>query len=286
MATFEQIRDRHPALAEEPAVDWVEPDREQPSRDPRRPLDVVSWGTAAGARVLLVHGSLLDGPATWAHQQPMSARWRMLVVQRRGFGSSPAGAGEDFERDADDLCELLGEPAHVVGHAYGAIGALIAATRRPRSVRSLTLIEPTCIRAEMQEPEIAAAAGAIADWWMEAPTDKAEFLAAYGALIGVRVPALDGGRRALREAARFLRSCRPPWTAELPFEEVGHARIPTLVVSGGHSPALDAVAASIARSTGGRHKVIAGAGHAVQRAAGAFNPALEAHLLAAQAVSS
>lgn len=242
------------------------------------PLEIISWGS--GDSVLLVHGSMLDGPATWASQRPLSERWGMRVVQRRGFGSSPPTDGEDFELDARDLCELLTEPSHLVAHSYGAIGALLAATRRPEAVRSLTLVEPTSVTATMDDPEIATAIGSIADWWLEAPRDRAEFLVGYSQLLGVRVPNLDGSPAELREAARFLRHCRPPWTAEVPWESVGQAGIPTLVISGGHSPALDAVAAAVAGKTGGRHRVITGAGHAVQRAA-AFNSALERHMLAA-----
>jgi pimeloyl-ACP methyl ester carboxylesterase len=244
------------------------------------PLEIITWGS--GESVLLVHGSLLDGPTTWAHQRPLSERWRLRVVQRRGFGSSPAAEGEDFEHDADDLCALLAERAHVVAHSYGAIGALLAATRRPSAVRSLTLIEPTLVSVGMDDEEISQAVGYIADWWLKAPQDPHEFLAGYSALLGVRVPELDGGPRGLREAARFLRSCRPPWTAKVSWECVAQARIPTLVVSGGHSPALDAVAAAVAQRTGGEHAVIPSTGHAVQRVADAFNPALERHLRAAR----
>jgi pimeloyl-ACP methyl ester carboxylesterase len=242
------------------------------------PLEIITWG--AGESVLLVHGSLLDGPATWAHQRPLAERWELRVLQRRGFGSSPATDGEDFEHDADDLCEMLGQPAHVVAHSYGAIGALLAATRRPRAVRSLTLVEPTAVTAGMDEPEVARAIGAIGDWWLHAPRDHAKFLADYSRLLGVRVPESADGPAGLREAARYLGHCRPPWTAEVPWEHLSQEGIPTLVISGGHTPALDAVAAAIARRTGGEHAVIASSGHAVQRSARAFNRALEDHLLA------
>jgi pimeloyl-ACP methyl ester carboxylesterase len=242
-------------------------------------LEIITWG--AGESVLLVHGSLLDGPATWAGQRSLSERWSLRIVQRRGFGSSPETAGEDFEHDADDICALLREPAHVVAHSYGAIGALLAATRRPGGVRSLTLVEPTTVTAGMEDPEVAEAIGSIADWWLHAPRDPAKFLTGYGALLGVRVPPLGRGSTGLREAARYLRHCRPPWTAEVPWHLIAQAQIPTLVISRGHAPALDAVAAAVARKTGGEHAVIAGAGHAVQRAGAAFNRALEKHLRAA-----
>ena len=243
-------------------------------------LEVITWG--AGDAVMLVHGSQADGPATWAHQRPLSERWCLHVVQRRGFGASPAADGEDFERDADDLCRMLEQPTHIVAHSYGAIGALLAATRRPAAVRSLTVIEPTCVTAAMDDPEIAKAVEFLADWWLKPPTDPRKFLTEYSALIGVRAVGLDDGSRGLRDAARRLRSCRPPWTAEVPWDRLAAAQIPMLVVSGGHSPALDAVAAAIARMTGAGHTIIRGAGHAVQRAAETFNPKLERHMRSAR----
>jgi pimeloyl-ACP methyl ester carboxylesterase len=242
-------------------------------------LEVITWGS--GDRVLLVHGSLADGPGTWGRQRPLSEGWELEVVQRRGFGASPPTKGEDFEHDADDVCALLSSPAHVVAHSYGAIGAALAAVRRPRKVRSLTLVEPTAVTAAMEDPVVAEAIGAIGDWWLHAPRDRAKFLAGYGALLGVRAPGLRDGPSGLRGAAEYLRHCRPPWTAEVAWEDIAVARIPTLVISGGHSPALDAVAAAIARRTGGQHTVVAGAGHAVPRAATGFNRALEAHLRSA-----
>jgi pimeloyl-ACP methyl ester carboxylesterase len=247
------------------------------------PLEVITWGS--GEPVLLVHGSLLDGPSSWIRQQPLEARWELRVVQRRGFGSSPPSQGEDFEHDADDLCELLAGPMHVVAHAYGAIGALLAAARRPARVRSLTLVEPTPVAAGAEDPDVAEAIGAIADWWLQAPSDPAEFLAGYSALLGVRVPSHDGPD-GLESAASYLRNCRPPWTADVPWERLAEAGIPTLVFSGGHSPALDAVSAAVARYTGGEHVVVSGAGHAVQRRADAFNPEFERHLLSTRAQAS
>lgn len=243
-------------------------------------LEVITWGS--GEPVLLVHGSLLDGPSTWVHQRPLSERWELRVVQRRGFGSSPPTDGEDFEHDADDLGELLAGPAHIVAHSYGAIGALLVATRRPSAVRSLTLVEPTSVAAGMEDPQVAQAIGAIADWWLTAPHDPAEFLAGYSALLGVRVPDPGDGADGLSSAASYLRHCRPPWTADIPWEPIVEARIPTLVVSGGHSPALDGVAAAVARKSGGQHMVIRGGGHAAQRQSDAFNPAFERHLRGAQ----
>jgi pimeloyl-ACP methyl ester carboxylesterase len=52
----------------------------------------------------------------------------------------------DFEEDAQDIAALLGDGAHLVGHSYGAIGALYAAALRPQAVRSLVVNEPSAFR--------------------------------------------------------------------------------------------------------------------------------------------
>ena len=242
-------------------------------------LEEVRWGS--GPPVLLVHGSLADGPSSWSRQRPLAERFTLRVIQRRGFGASPDAEGEDFLVDADDVCALLrAEPSHVVAHSYGAIGALIAAARVPGTVRSLTLIEPTAVSAAAADPDIARGIEFIASWWETAPSEPEAFLPAYGAMLGIRVPSLGPDSDSLRRAALLLRRCRRPWTAEPPWAEIAAARIPSLVVSGGGSPALAEVSARVAERIGGSHRVLAGAGHAAQRD-DAFNPLLEEHLDAA-----
>jgi pimeloyl-ACP methyl ester carboxylesterase len=76
------------------------------------------WGT--GEPVVLVHGSLASGADAWEAQRPLADEgFRLLVLDRRGNGRSPAVEGEDFLRDADDIAELMGDGAHLVGHSYG-----------------------------------------------------------------------------------------------------------------------------------------------------------------------
>jgi pimeloyl-ACP methyl ester carboxylesterase len=62
------------------------------------------------------------------------------VPDRRGYGRSPKARGEDFLTDADDIADLLGDGAHLVGHSYGGLGVLLAAARLPAATLSLTLL--------------------------------------------------------------------------------------------------------------------------------------------------
>jgi pimeloyl-ACP methyl ester carboxylesterase len=108
-------------------------------------LEVVVWGF--GPRVVFVHGAVFNGPLMWKEQRPLGERWRLEVLNRRGYGKSPPPeVRSDFEEDARDIAALLGDDAHLVGHSYGAIGALYAAALRPQAVRSLTINEPPAYR--------------------------------------------------------------------------------------------------------------------------------------------
>ena len=91
--------------------------------------------------MLFVHGSVV-GATTWKKQRALGKRWTTKVLDRRGFGKSPETDRDDFQADAQDICEALGDGAHLVAHSYGAIGAMLAARERPEAVHSLTLVEP------------------------------------------------------------------------------------------------------------------------------------------------
>lgn len=76
----------------------------------------------------------------------------------------------------------------------------------------------------------------------------------------------------LRQGAEAFFSERRPDEAVIPLEPLPY---PVLVVTGAHEPAFDAVADVLCSRLGAERLVLAGAGHAVQRAPG-FNPALAA----------
>src|ERR1700694_6224028 len=98
-----------------------------------------TWGS--GPRVLLIHGAVTNGGAAWSKQKPLADRWQLVVVNRPGFVPNPPAMRCDFEADAEGIAELLDGPGHVVGHSYGGLIALLAASYRPDAVRSLTVIE-------------------------------------------------------------------------------------------------------------------------------------------------
>lgn len=225
-------------------------------------LFVDSWGT--GTRVVLVHGSLATGGEEWQAQRPLADEgFRLLVPDRRGYGNSPVAEGEDFLRDADDIAELMGDSAHLVGHSYGGLGVLFAAARRPDATLSIALLEPGAFALCQDHPAARALVDEVRGLWGQNLPDVdwvIRFLKAVGSadalppeLITAAVPLVP-----------VLRHGRPLWQGDLPLAELAAATFPKLVVSGGHSAGFDAICDDLAERIGASRAVSAGAGHEVQ----------------------
>jgi pimeloyl-ACP methyl ester carboxylesterase len=226
-------------------------------------LSVESWGM--GTRVVLVHGSLATGPEEWKAQRPLADEGFQLVVpDRRGYGRSPSAASEDYRRDAEDIAELMGDGAHLVGHSYGGLGVLFAAARRPEATHSLTLLEPGTLDLGQSDPAARRFVEEVQRIWaQDLPDDEwvVAFLTAVGSDPDEFPP--DFLDLALPLVPVFRRG-RPIWSAGLPLDEVAAAPFPKLVVSGGHSKGLEAICDDLAKRIGAARRIVAGAGHEIQ----------------------
>jgi pimeloyl-ACP methyl ester carboxylesterase len=190
-------------------------------------LNVTTWGT--GDPAVFVHGSFGRGEKTWKEQRPLADSYRLLLVDRRGFGGSPAEGRVDFERDADDVAGLLEDGVHLVGQSYGGVVSLLAAARRRDVVRSLTVIEPPALGLVRGDPAVEEFVARVQRAIEEArdPSEyRRRFLDAFG--FNARPEELAGVEL---EAARSSWHERPPWEAEIPFDELRGLRV--LVVRGG-----------------------------------------------------
>ncbi len=232
------------------------------------------WGET-GDRVVLIHGAGANGASSFRAQQPLAARWRLIIPDRPGHGRSPDIGARDFEQDAPHIAALFGEEgAHVVGHSYGGVVALYAAALRPGAVKSLAVIEPPIFSPLFPHPAITAMRAALEEVWTV--TDREAFLRRFFALaageenllppppLPERLLALSDDIRALRPPAEAV---VPPALLTAPFRR--------LVISGGHSAAYDAVADAVAERIGAARLVIPGAKHAVQETGAPFNDAIE-----------
>jgi pimeloyl-ACP methyl ester carboxylesterase len=184
-------------------------------------LNVITWGN--GDPAVLVHGSLGRGEETWREQRPLAESYRLLLVDRRGFGGSPPNGRVDFDRDADDVADLLDEDVHLVGHSYGGVVSLLAAARRPQHVRSLTVIEPPALGLARGNPIVDEFISRMQIAIREA-TDPADYQLRFRNAFG-----FDARRQELTgadlEAARSSWHERPPWEADIPFDRLHGLRI-------------------------------------------------------------
>jgi pimeloyl-ACP methyl ester carboxylesterase len=226
-------------------------------------MTVHSFGT--DTPVVLVHGSLATATEEWVAQQPLGEEgYRLIARDRRGYGASPAAAGEDFLADAEDIAELMGDGAHLVGHSYGGLGVMCAAARRPEATLSITLLEPAAFGLGAEDPAGQALGDAVRSAWEAKLPDEewaVRFLKAVGSDPATFPPEFLAAALPL---VPVLRNGRPPWQADLPTAVLAAARFPKLVVSGGHSAGFDAICDDLARRIGASRAVVAGAGHEVQ----------------------
>ncbi|MFR9774465.1 alpha/beta fold hydrolase [Micromonospora sp. MS34] len=240
------------------------------------PIHVTVWDGQAGRgdQVILVHGTMTWGLASFAHQQPLARHRRILLVDRRGFGASPDTDRSDYDVDADDIVGLMDRPSHLVGHSYGGVVAMLAAAGRPDRVSSLALIEPSALAVAAGQPVVAAALEANRRHVAASRSMSAEeyLRAAYR---GSAEPVPEPFEFALRAAETALRE-RPCWEATVPVDGIRRTGYPKLVLAGtwetapaeyraAAGDALVATARTVAERIGAHFHQVAGADHSPHR---------------------
>ena len=107
-----------------------------------------------GEAVLFIHGAIVADSFRPVMDEEALSEYKLIRFRRRGYGasatpSSPPTIGEHVS-DARSLIRHLGvDIAHVVGHSGGGPIALQLALDAPESVRSLVLLEPAFMNAEV-----------------------------------------------------------------------------------------------------------------------------------------
>ncbi len=225
-------------------------------------------------RIVLVHGSVVNGRATWAAQRPLADRFELVVLDRPGFPPNPPVARVDFDADARLVANLLETGDHLVGHSYGGVIALLAAAARPERLGSLTVLEPpaTTVAAGNDAVDSFAAEGA-ALYASGVNDDPEAFLRRFLSAVGSRFDPPSPLPPDLAQGAQALQVERGPWEAEIPLAELSATSFPKLVVSGAHHPAFDAICDVLERELLAERLVLPGHGHVVQLHP-AFNEAL------------
>ncbi len=217
-------------------------------------------------RVVLVHGSVSGGRATWvAQRRRLRDLLDLVVLERPGFPPGPEVERVDFEEHAVWVAERLRPRDHLVGHSYGGVIALLAAALPGVSLASLTVIEPPCAAVAAGDPAVDAFVRDGRALWKTGPRDDPErFLRAFLRYVGSDFDPPSPLVPDLAQGARTLLVERGPWEAEIPLAHLKSSRVPVLVVSGAHHPAFDAICDALERELDAERVVVPGHGHAPQ----------------------
>ena len=216
---------------------------------------------------MFVHGSFDCAEETFPEQRELADRYRVVLVDRRGYGDSP-DADPNFEVDGNDVAELLEGPSHLVGFSYGGIGSLLAAAQKPELVRTVTVIEPPAFGVAPDDPAVQALGERLEAVFRNTDRTPEEFGAAFADAMGFEPRPPSPEMRSVLES--FMRE-RSPGEAVIPYDRL--RGLPVLVVSGGWHPAFDAVCEVLADRLDAELATFPGAGHGAQHALG-FNERL------------
>jgi pimeloyl-ACP methyl ester carboxylesterase len=204
--------------------------------------------SGAGDPVLLLHSSGLSG-RQWRRlcSELVERGMRAVVPDLSGHGASdawPEPISFSFRTDVDRVVAVLQaeEPAHVIGHSYGGLVALHAALAAPRSIRSLSLVDPVAFGAleAAADTDARAALDEIDLSWGTTAAERERWLQTFvdywggpGAWAALREPARAEFRRVAWVVREGVRSLMEDTT---PVRAYGAFRFPVQLVTGEKSP--------------------------------------------------
>ena len=231
---------------------------------------IAYWRSGEGPPLVLVHGTSADH-GRWAPVLPaFGQRFTVCAVDRRGRGGSGDSNDYAIEREFEDIAAVvdsLGEPAYLLGHSYGALCALGAALLT-RNVRKLVLYEPGMnVTGEQIYPP-----GFIdrLDALLDAGDRDAVISTMFRELVGMPqeeveyLRLLPAWQERVKAAHTVPRELRADEAYRFDPERFGDLGVPTLMLSGGESPAFQKAADKAVDETlpNCRIVVMPGQGHA------------------------
>jgi pimeloyl-ACP methyl ester carboxylesterase len=242
-------------------------------------MHIVEYGT--GEPIIFVHGGAFGGVDAWQSQRSLAERWRLVIVSRLNYGRSAASDGEDYREDGQLLAELLHEfdgGAHLVAQSYGTLGAIEAALRHPRLVRSLTMIESAASSVARGKPAVDEYERSMRELLAAPPERPEDFFRSVFAILEPTANYSDPLPETLMSfARRARRNMRWPWEADVDVAALRAAGFGKLIVSGGQRQMFEEISDALADQVAGERLIIPG-GHGTQNTGSAFNTALERFL--------
>jgi pimeloyl-ACP methyl ester carboxylesterase len=232
-------------------------------------------------RIVFVHGSVGNAATTWAAQRPLEEQFECVFLTRSGYPPRPLLEDIDFEDQAEEVAAELREGDHLVGHSYGGVVSLLAAARGP-ALRSLTVSEPPAFGVARGNPAVEEFLSLVLPFRAGNPTPR-EYLEFFLPLVGSAIELPQTLPAPLEQGARAAMAERPPQEAAIPLDALATTSYPKLVISGGHSPAFEAVCDVLVAHLAAERAVLPGAGHSLPRAPG-YNALLAGFLIRAAAI--
>jgi pimeloyl-ACP methyl ester carboxylesterase len=217
---------------------------------------------------VLIHGSGGNAETAWAAVHPLAERFTLVAPSRGGYPPNPPLERIDFEAQAAELAPLLEDGAHLVGHSYGGVIALLIAAAQPGHVRSLTVSEPPAFALARGNPIVDELVERLHEHFTGGPREPRAFVEGFLALVGTRAQLPDPLPPEVEQSIRATMAERFPWEAEIPLDELSATEFPKLVISGAHHPAFDAVCDVLQERLPAERAVLPGAGHGIPRAPG------------------
>jgi pimeloyl-ACP methyl ester carboxylesterase len=219
-------------------------------------------------RVVLIHGSVGNASVWSPVRRVLEPAFEVVTPTRGGYPPGPLLDRIDFERQVEELAPELGGGAHLVGHSYGGVIALLIAAAHPGRVRSLAVSEPPAYGIARGTPAVDDAVARLADHFDHGPREPRAFAEGFLAAVGSGMRLPDPLPPGLEQGIRATMAERPPWEAQIPLEALAAQPFPKLVVSGAHDAAFDAVCDVLEQRLDAERAVLPGAGHSLMRAPG------------------
>jgi pimeloyl-ACP methyl ester carboxylesterase len=203
---------------------------------------IAFYRSGGGAPLILVPGTGAANPRAWtAVIASLEAHVQVLALDRRGHGASGDTLPYAIEREYQDIAAVIescDQPAHLLGHSFGALLALEAALLTQR-LRTLMLYEPA-LDATPIPPGFLERLEAV----LAAGEREAAVTLYYRELVGILPHEIEQLRASAAWSERvatahtLLRETRAEARYQLDMHRLQQLTVPTLLLTGSESPAL------------------------------------------------
>jgi pimeloyl-ACP methyl ester carboxylesterase len=218
-----------------------------------------------GQPIVVLHGLMGRARTWWQVAQWLNRYGKVVGLDARGHGRGPRGGPWTTERFVADLAELvrsLAGPAVVIGHSMGGLHALGLAATHPDLVRAVVVED---MAPDQRGKSVDAWRGYFDSWPVpfQSLAQVREFFGSTGNYFTECVVEREDGYHLMADLEDLYRIAAE-WGRRDYWSFVDGVRCPLLVIEAGNSAMPPGQQAEMAgRVPGGRHIVVAGAGHVV-----------------------